>query len=256
MAQRYNEFNPVVRPAKVADPKVKDTMEFHNCVIFIRENETDLTKHREFNDTSWHFYAIGNVGDDKKTDKTRVNDSKDPKECVVEITDFDVPLAEFPTGIGGDYIAPDQFVAGNTAYDNLYSEYTYDEEGKFKAFGAESYEFRYEMKGITDDQRQANIDAWREFYKFVVTSTDEEFVANIENYCILDSLLYFYLFTERYLMVDNRAKNLFIHRGKLYISEEEAAILGEKAKNYIVDNNKAAINEGYRWDLCFGYDFD
>ena len=230
-AKRYNEFNPVVRPAKVNDPKVRDTMEFHNCVVFIRENEDDLTKHREFNDTSWHFYAIGNIGDDKKTDKTRVNDAKDPKECVVEIMDFDVPLAEFPTGIGGDYIAPSEFVAGNTAYDNLYSGYTYDEEGKFKAFGAESYEFRYEMKGITDEQRQANIDAWREFYTFVITSTDEEFVENIENYFVLDSALYYYLFTERYLMVDNRAKNSFWHYGK---------------------NNDGV----YRWDLCWGYDFD
>lgn len=230
-ARRYNEFNPVVRPAKVADPKVKDTMEFYNCVVFIRENDEDLTKHREFNDTSWHFYAIGNIGDDKKTDKSRVNDSKDPKECIVEITDFDVPLAEFPTGIGGRYIAPDEFVAGNTAYDNLYSEYTYDEEGKFKAFGAESYEFRYEMKGITDEQRQANIDAWREFYKFVVTSTDEEFVANFENYFVLDSALYYYLFTERYLLVDSRAKNSFWHYAK-------------------------CADGVYRWDLCFAYDMD
>lgn len=257
MARRYNEFNPVVRAAKVKDPRVKDTMEFYNCVVFIRENESDLTKHREFNDTLWHFYAIGNVGDDKKTDKSRVNDSKDPKECVVEITDYDVPLAEFPTGIGGDYIAPSEWKAGNTAYDNLYSSYTYDEEGKFKAFGAESYEFRYEMKGITDEQRQANIDAWRDFYRFVVTSTDEEFVANFENYFILDSALYYYLFTERYLMVDNRAKNSFWHRGRVYITQAQFNEMGEeKAKGYIVDDAKAAINEGYRWDLTFGYDFD
>lgn len=230
-AQRYNEYNPVVRPAKVADSKVRDTMEFHNCVVFIRENNEDLTTHREFNDTNWHFYAIGNMGDDKKTDFRRVNDATDPKECIVEITDFDVPLAEFPTGIGGRYIAPSEFVAGNTAYDNLYSAYTYDEEGKFKAFGAESYEFRYEMDDITDEQRQVNIDAWREFYKFVVTSTDEEFVANIENYFILDSALYYYLFTERYLMVDNRAKNSFWHYGK--------------------------CDDGvYRWNLCFFYDAD
>ena len=257
MARRYNEFNPVVRAAKVKDPRVKDTMEFYNCVVFIRENESDLSKHREFNDNSWHFYAIGNVGDDKKTDKSRVNDSKDPKECVVEITDYDVPLAEFPTGIGGDYIAPSEWKAGNTAYDNLYSGYTYDEEGKFKAFGAESYEFRYEMKGITDEQRQANIDAWRDFYRFVVTSTDKEFVANFENYFILDSALYYYLFTERYLMVDNRAKNSFWHRGKVYITQAQFTEIGEeKAKGYIVDDAKAAINDGYRWDLTFGYDFD
>ena len=257
MARRYNEFNPFVRAAKAKDSKVKDTMEFYNCVVFIRENESDLTKHREFNDTSWHFYAIGNVGDDKKTDKSRVNDSKDPKECVVEIMDYDVPLAEFPTGIGGNYIAPAEWKAGNTAYDNLHSAYTYDEEGKFKGFGAESYEFRYEMKGLTDEQRQFNIDAWRDFYKFVVTSTDEEFVANFENYFVLDSALYYYLFTERYLMVDNRAKNSFWHRGRVYITQAQFNEMGEeKAKGYIVDDTKASINEGYRWDLTFGYDFD
>lgn len=256
-ARRYNEFNPFVRAAKAKDPRVKDTMEFYNCVVFVRENESDLTKHREFNDNSWHFYAIGNVGDDKKTDKSRVNDSKDPKECVVEIMDYDVPLAEFPTGIGGNYISSAEWKSGNTAYDNLYSAYTYDEEGEFKGFGAESYEFRYEMKGITDEQRQFNIDAWRDFYKFVVTSTDEEFVANFENYFVLDSALYYYLFTERYLMVDNRAKNSFWHRGKVYITQAQFDEMGEeKAKGYIVDDVKASINEGYRWDLTFGYDFD
>lgn len=56
-ARRYNEFNPFIRAAKVKDPRVKDTMEFYNCVVFIRENESDLTKHREFNDTSWHKIA-------------------------------------------------------------------------------------------------------------------------------------------------------------------------------------------------------
>ena len=255
-ARRYNEFNPFVRPAKVADQRVKDCMEFYNCVVFIRENEKDITKHREFNDTEWHFYSIGNIGDDKKTDKTRMNDAKDPKECVVEIMDFDVPLAEFPTGIGGSYITPSEWKEGNDAYDKLHSEYTYDKDGKFKAFGSESYEFRYEMKGITDEQREVNINAWYDFYKFVVTSTDEEFVANFEDWFVLDSALYYYLFTERYLMVDNRAKNSFWHRGKVYITEAEAATMGEKAKNYTIDNTKAAINDGYRWDLCFGYDFD
>ena len=255
-ARRYNEFNPVVRPAKVADPRVKDTMEFYNCVVFIRENEEDLTKHREFNDTNYHFYAIGNIGDDKKTDASRMNDAKDPKECIVEITDFDVPMAEFPTGTDARFISPEEWKPGNTAYDKLHSEYTYDEEGKFKAFGSESYEFRYEMKKITDEQREVNINAWYDLYEFIVTSNDEEFVAHIEDHCILDSLLYFYLFTERYLMVDNRAKNLFFHRGKVYISEAEAAAMGEKAKNYTIDNAKAAINEGYRWDLCFAYDMD
>ena len=184
------------------------------------------------------FYALGNIGDDKKTDSSRMNDKNDPKECVVEITDYDVVLAEFPTGKDG--ICPEsEWKAGNDAYDKLYAEYEYEAEVEddgtttysFKSFGSKSYEFRYEKKGITDEQRQANIDAWREFYKFVVTSSDQEFHDRLHEYFIVDSALYYYLFTERYTMVDNRAKNSFWHYGK-------------------------CADGVYRWDLCFGYDMD
>lgn len=205
------------------------------------------------------FYAIGNVGDSKKTDDTRVNNKRDPKEHVVEITDADKPLSAFPTGKENNAVcSPSEWKAGNTAYDILYSnEYVYDEEGKFESFGGKTYEFRYEMKNITDEQRQVNIDTWRNLYTFIVTSSDEEFYANLKNYFVVDSALYFYLFTERYTMVDNRAKNSFWHYGKVYISNEEAATLGEtEASYYIIDDAMAAINDGYRYDLTFGYDFD
>ena len=112
------------------------------------------------------------------------------------------------------------------------------------------------MKGITEEQREVNINAWRELYKFIVTSTDEEFYAKLKEYFVVDSALYFYLFTERYTMVDNRAKNSFWHYGKVYITEAEAALLGDKAGGYIFDNEQAAIREGYRWDLSFAYDMD
>ena len=261
LARRFNEYQPFLRYARKKDSKVKDTMEFYNCVVFIRETSTDLsnTPHREFNDTDWHFYAIGNVGDSKKTDDTRVNNKRDPKEHIIEITDADKPLSAFPTGKDGHAICPiGEWREGNTAYDILHStEYVYDEEGAFESFGGTTYEFRYEMKDITEEQREVNINAWRGLYKFIVTSTDEEFYANLKNYFVVDSALYFYLFTERYTMVDNRAKNSFWHYGKVYISESEAAELGEtEASYYIIDNEAASIDDGYRYDLTQGYDMD
>jgi hypothetical protein len=261
LARRFNEYQPFLRYARKKNNKVKDTMEFYNCVVFIRETSTDLstTPHREFNDTDWHFYAIGNVGDSKKTDDTRVNNKRDPKEHIIEITDADKPLSAFPTGKDGHAVCPvSEWKSGNAAYDILHStEYVYDEEGAFESFGGKTYEFRYEMKNITAEQREENINAWRDLYKFIVTSTDEEFHTNLKNYFVVDSALYFYLFTERYTMVDNRAKNSFWHYGKVYISEAEAAELGEtEASYYIVDNEMAAINDGYRYDLTMGYDMD
>ena len=261
LARRFNEYQPFLRYARKKDSKVKDTMEFYNCVVFIRETSTDLsnTPHREFNDTDWHFYAIGNVGDSKKTDDTRVNNKRDPKEHIIEISDADKPLSAFPTGKEGNIVCPvGEWCEGNSAYDILHStEYVYDEEGEFESFGGTTYEFRYEMKDITEEQREANINAWRDLYKFIATSTDEEFYANLKNYFVVDSALYFYLFTERYTMVDNRAKNSFWHYGKVYISEAEAAELGEtEASYYIIDNDAAAINDGYRYDLTQGYDMD
>lgn len=254
LARRYNQYNPFKRTAKLKDEKVKDCMEFYNCIIFIKERDADISTHREFQDTNWHYYALGNVGDSKKSDKTRVNDKNDPKECIVEITDYNVPLAEFPTGKDG--ICPvDEWIAGNTAYDLLYSDYEY-EDGEFKSFGSGSYEFRYEMKGITEEQRQINIDNWREMYKFVVTSTDEEFYSRLKEYFVVDSALYFYLFTERYTMVDNRAKNLFLHYGKAYFTQAEAESSELAIDAKYIDDEQASIHNGYRWDLTQGYDFD
>ena len=258
MARRYNQFNPFVRSAKFNDSNVKDTMEFYNCIIFVKERNEDISTHREFLDTNYHYYALGNVGDSKKTDDTRVNNKKDPKECIVEITDYNVTLAEFPTGYGesGKEICPvSEWKPGNAAYDFLYADYKY-KDGKFKSFGSESYEFRYEMKNITEEQRQVNIDNWREMYKFVVTSTDSEFYARLKEYFVINSALYFYLFTERYTMVDNRAKNSFWHYGKVYITKAEATTLEDGAGAYIIDDEQAALHEGYRWDLTQGYDFD
>lgn len=205
------------------------------------------------------FYAIGNVGDSKKSDDTRVNNANDPKEHVIEITDADKPLCGFQTGKENNAICSvEEWTTGNTAYDILHStEYVYDEEGEFESFGGKTFEFRYEMDDITEEQREVNINTWRDLYKFIVTSTDEEFYAHLKDYFVVDSALYYYLFTERYTMVDNRGKNSFWHYGKVYISHEEAALLGEtESSYYIIDDEMASFANGYRYDLTFGYDFD
>lgn len=228
----YNDFLPYKSVAQQKNPNVKNSMEFVNCVVFLRENDPDVSTHREFQDCEWHFYALGNVGDSKKTDYSRVNDPTDPKEFVVEIMDNTLPNSTFS--------GTEEALAALEAD-------TFNEKG--------TYGFRYEMSGISDEQHQANINKWKEFYRFVATSTDEEFVVGLKNWFIVDSALYFYLFTERYTMIDNRAKNVFFHFAKHYISQEEADSMGEDSKYYNIDDEAASVNSGYRFDF-WDYDND
>ena len=59
LANRYNAYNPYKRPlvrdSEEEAAKVKDTMEFQNCVIFLKESGSDT--HTEFADNNWHKIA-------------------------------------------------------------------------------------------------------------------------------------------------------------------------------------------------------
>lgn len=282
LANRYNKFNPYKRP--FADSqlistgeqdldgneikiKPKDTMEFHNCVIFIQETDPDLTTHREFADTDWHFYAIGNIGDSKKTDNTRLTDPEDPYECCVEIMDVGLPLSAFPRETIRNAMAYELDGDGNKKYkwateknfekgillekaaDGTYVPATGDSldvENKtyymdFLLDDDFSEDYTYGWRYISDEEDQDVVNtckqAWVDFYRFVTESSDEEFKANLKNYFVVDSALYYYLFTTRYCMVDNRAKNTFWHYSKTTDIDADG-------------------NQIRKWDLCWDYDND
>lgn len=261
LQKRFNDYLPYSNPGTRRDPKVKNSMEFINCVIFIKESDPDVSTHREFKDTDWHFYSLGNMGDSKKTDITRAYDPNDMKEFCIEISDNTLPNSAFQTGVANPNgtmkypISKDEWKAGNTAYDNLYNNW----DG--------SFEFRYDCCGdskdgqaISSDEektkiRTKNKQIWRDFYEFVITSSDKDFVDHLGDWMIEDAALYLYLFTLRYTMIDNRAKNVFPHWAKHYMSTAEAASAGDDAKNYTIDDSKAAIHNGYRFDF-WDYDND
>ena len=287
LANRYNKFNPYKRPFVRDDEypyDIKDTMEFQNCVVFIQETDEtqdengNYINHVEFNDTDWHFYAIGNIGDSKKTDGTRMNDPDDVNEFVIEIMDNNLPNSKFQSGvedekgysitgkevkelwqtfkdktfaskeemysavtdskyllnenlpifyelIDGDYVltSDESVVDGktyyeinypNTAYSGLYKDKYYrNAEGKvnLESGWGISFECRYEHDDSDHDEHRR---IWNEFYEFVIFSDDTTFKNKLSDYCVLNSVMFYYLFTLRYTMIDNRAKNSFWHYGK------------------------------------------
>lgn len=272
LANRYNEFNPYNRPfvrdEGVDTSFIKDTMEFHNCVIFIQETNDDLSTHREFADKDWHFYAIGNIGDSKKSDKTRLTDLNDKYECCVEIMDVELPLSDFPVdtmynamGYKEDETTHEKkyIWAKNEnlgiLYEKIDGEYVLTEDTEVdltKTYYVDilehddfsedfTYGWRYLYEGDDDEENAEVFDyckqKWIEFYRFVTTSSDEEFKAHLADYFVLDSALYYYLFTTRYCMVDNRAKNSFWHYGK-------------------TDEVDAEGNPIRKFDLAWDYDND
>lgn len=279
LQKRYNDYLPYQTPAQKRDPRIKNSMEFVNCVVFIKESDTDLTTHREFADNNWHFYAIGNIGDSKKTDNTRANDPEDIAEFVVEISDNTLPNSTFDTGVYYDAnhaitYDPDEAVLNETlpipskiVYPITQAQWNNPSNLKRAALydaWDDSFEFRYDMgtkDGETissaeiEEQQELSKQVFRDMYEFVIMSTDDNFVAHLGDWFIVESPLYWYLFTERYTMVDNRSKNSFWHWGKTYITEEEAEELGDDAENYTIDDDAAAINNGYRFDL-WNYDDD
>lgn len=252
-AKRYNQYNPYNRPFVREDesiiPYIKDCMEFQNCVIFLKESDPDLSTHVEFADCNYHYYAFGNIGDSKKTDSSRLTDPDDPYECILEVMDNTLPNSTMPTGKVDENGAPiypiseEEWCEGNSAYDSLYDDLFDEKSAKDKGEGHtdDTYGWRYIYEDGTDEEN-AEVKAfveqkWKDFYKFVVTSTDEEFKAHLGDWVVLDSVMYYYLFTLRYTMTDNHSKNSFWHYGK--------------SNDLDADGNPIR-----KFDLSFAYDMD
>ena len=261
LADDYNTFQPYIRAARLANSKVRDTMEFHPCVIFVRESNPDISTHKEFADTNYHFYSCGDFGNSKKNHAAMGMDKTNPNECIVEIANNTDRICLFKHD-GTSFKAN-----GLADYDTIFNWEGWGDatDAQMEVGWHNSVEFRYpEDFGLTDkngkvwtedEHKTSLIDSFKRLYTFIASTdtaaatnvTLEEsvtygettytvdsaeyrqakFVNEFEEYMIKDSILYHYLFTERHTMVDNRAKNTFWH-----------------------------TSDGIHWDLVFDYDND
>ena len=104
-----------------------------------------------------------------------------------------------------------------------------------------TYGMRYIWEDGTDEENAEVFDYLKqkfiEIYILVTTSSDEDFKAHFDDYFVRDSILYYYLFTHRYTMCDNRSKNFFLGYAKT----------GEKDSDG---------NDIRKFHLAFDYDID
>ena len=270
-------------------------MEFVPAVLFIRENNPDISTHNEFLDTEWHFYALGNIGDSKKTDYTRAYDPTDRNEFTIEISDNTKTNATFQTGVyldsqgrrqieaftlaeDGSPIStakPQSFVypitkaewenANNMRHWALYNE-AFDGDHSFEPRYACCGDYR-DGKLVNDTgnggkaQIAINADVWRAFYRWVITSTDEEFVNELDQWCVRSAVEFFYAFTHYYTMMDNRAKNTFWHFAKTGVVREVTKpvpellhVYYEKSGNDYVPTSDTSIMSGKKYYTEYAFD--
>ena len=271
LAQRFHQYNPYKRQARIDNPKVRDTMEFHPCVIFIKElgyrydeegnKVTELPQEFPASETDFSFYACGDFGNSKKNHEALGMDEDNLKECIVEISNNTHPVCKFQRPDGWDDILPVGFnVETNQLTD--YADYWDGDAVEFRYpedlyAAAVNKDNKWEPKEIEDARARLAVlqPAVQRLWRWV-ESTDTTKATNVEfetpitlasveytadtkeyrqakflneyqQYFKSDSLLFHYLFTDRYLMIDNRAKNVFIH-----------------------------TEDGLTWDFCFDYDND
>ena len=378
--KRYNDFLAYTSPAQAAQiakhgaayramgldtskTKVKNGMEFVPAILFVRENDPDISKHTEFSDCNWHFYALGNIGDSKKTDYTRAYDPDDMNEFTCENSDNNTNNGQFQSGVfmyqgrraietpyaaydneatyaEGDivvnngniqiyngsawsnatlvgwtdsetpyfapYTAPNpmQYVypitssEWNVKVGNDYINYKHHTLVEEEFDGDHSFEFRYACKGdyrdgdkvndtngkssivdpkdstkfLSNDDVQfdLNHDVMLAFYEWLITATEEQYLAEAEQWFVPSAMEYFYAFTHYYTMMDNRAKNTFWHFAKtgvrhavpigrafpalLHIYEESDGNGGYQPATGVFDNTKQYYTQ-YAFDLWI-YDTD
>lgn len=172
LVRLYNDTCPYRHPAMQADPRVRYGIEGYPIVVFWQNTATGVTQ----------FWGKYNFNNDKSTP------------------------AVF--GWGAGYECWEIKNNGNDRVNFKKSDYT-------ESSWQDDFEAVYPKK-TKDVTRLKKMTDWVVSTDRGAVSTEAEkaerlakFKAEFENYFVKDAMLYYYIFTETFLMVDNRAKNFF-----------------------------------------------
>lgn len=228
----YNDTCPYKTAEMLANSKVRWGIEGIPCTMFFHDTTTGTTTFQgkfnfnlpkrcpaplgyEGNDESWEFER-NNSGNVKFQDDDFVSESWDEVEQEFYPTWYDDFEARFPSDAWRDYSKIKELVSWvkstwreRATGDNLSESVTY------RIYGTAT------IAPYPDDQSYTVVDetdgsGTKTGYKLITFTKDtaayrlSKFRAEFADYFEVDSVVYYYIFTEQFLMIDSRAKNMFI----------------------------------------------
>lgn len=202
LVRLYNNICPYKTPPQLEDPRVRQGIDGFPIVIF--HNDGTNTK----------FIGKYNFNNDKKTPEVFGFAGADQSWEIRNNTSNRVLWKS------ADYEGTDWLNDFEGRYPDGYEDPT-----KLAAFAA--WVMSTDTTGVSEEERAARL---------------AKFKAEIGDYAVLESALFYYLFTELFLMVDSRAKNAF---PTWYEGEDKVVWLPYDMDTALGINNEGALTFGY-----------
>ena len=220
IAEWYDRYQPYKTAYRLKNPNSRDCMEHNIGVQFIKDQSHGL-----FDDDNYHMYAICNMGNSKNNSAV-FHDLENPLECCIETKDNNSTHC----------MMLDPSFDVDTLDSEDYFEFRYPKSPTSDMKDAFIRLVRWFANGNpaahTDTELSESVTF--ESYTFIGTGQDGEVLAGTtisdyagtythdtyeyrmakmlsecEDYLVMDSMVYHYVFIEQHAMVDNVCKNTF-----------------------------------------------
>lgn len=204
LAMLYDATCPVKTPPQLTDSRVRQGIEGYPCVMFY------------FDGTNYHFIGKYNFNNDKGTEEVF---GFEPGDESWEILQNNTEMVIWKDdNFEGD--------AWKLSFEGRYPDKSTD-TARLQAFATWLKSTDTTAAGLTEAQKAERV---------------AKFKAEFETWCNKDAMLFNYIFTEMFLMVDNRAKNAFPTR---YDEDGKWLILPYDYDTAIGINNEGELKFGY-----------
>ena len=229
IAEWFNEFEPHIRQARAQNPKVRDTIEGHPCVLFFHNTSNSTvymdggSQVKPVSPGATAFYGLGDFNNSKKNDEVFGHNATDDQYCVEIKNNSALPCRFILTSTDETGLTSEVSIEGNE-WDNYY-EFRYIDDSVDEEVARQNWrDFVYWIDSLDADRADGSSLSSEErakTYYSVAEKRNKKYTTKTRDYCIsrwraefgnhavLDSVFFHQLMTEALTMMDNRAKNTF-----------------------------------------------